>query len=31
MIITIIILVILAPILNVLLFSNEYDENDEEY
>lgn len=31
LIITIIILVILAPILYILLFSNKYDENDEEY
>lgn len=31
MIITTIILVILAPILYILLFSNKYDENDEEY
>lgn len=29
--ITLIILVILAPIINILLFSNKYDENDEEY
>ena len=29
--ITLIILVILALIINILLFSNKYDENDEEY